>query len=256
MYGWRARIGYIVPSSGTVMEAEWRRVTPEGVHLVGSRVLIDDVSVEGVRSASRQLDRAAREVASAGVHAVVQVGTPLGFVAGPRSARALAERLQRITGVPTITMIEACVEALRHLHLSRVVVATPYIDELNVLLRGFLEASGFDVLAVQGLGIRSNVQINALDRGTVYRAARDVFTSASSADGVFISSGGWPTFDVLRALETDLAVPVVSSNSAALWKALRLAGVNEAIPGLGTLLAHDANTGPGGNSSGGEGNGT
>lgn len=255
MYGWRARIGYIVPSSGTVMEAEWRRVTPEGVHLVGSRVLIDDVSVEGLRSASRQLDRAAREVASAGVDAIVQVGTPVGFVAGPRSARALADRLQRITGVPTITMIQACVEALHHLHLARIAVATPYIDELNVLLRGFLEASGFEVLSIKGLGIRSNSQINAVDPGTVYRAARDVFTSTSGADGVFISSGGWPTFDVLRALETDLAVPVVSSNSAALWRALQLAGVNEAIPGLGTLLAHPTNR-PTGNSSGGEGNGT
>jgi maleate cis-trans isomerase len=41
---------------------------------------------------------------------------------------------------------------------------------------------------------------------------------------------------VIQALETDLEVPVVTSDQATLWKLLRFAGVKEKIAGYGRLL--------------------
>ncbi len=41
---------------------------------------------------------------------------------------------------------------------------------------------------------------------------------------------------VLETLERDLGKPVISSNQASLWQALRMAGVREAIPCFGRLL--------------------
>ncbi len=32
-YGWRAKIGLIVPTTNTVNEAEWARMAPEGVSI-------------------------------------------------------------------------------------------------------------------------------------------------------------------------------------------------------------------------------
>ena len=46
-----------------------------------------------------------------------------------------------------------------------------------------------------------------------------------------------PTLPVLEMLEQDLAKPVISSASAMMWQALRLAGVEQSIPGYGRLLA-------------------
>ena len=41
---------------------------------------------------------------------------------------------------------------------------------------------------------------------------------------------------VLELLEQDLGKPVISSASAMMWHALRLAGVRQLIPGYGRLL--------------------
>lgn len=239
MYGWRARIGCIVPSSGTVTEAEWQRSVPEGVVIVSSRVLIDDVTAAGAEGMIKQFERAAREVASANVNAIIQVGTPAGLVDDDGTGRALAEKLQALTGVPTAVMMAACLDALGALGMRRIVVAAPYIEDISARLRGTLESNGFDVLALNTLGIQKNLEINSLDPNSSYRAAREVFASAPKADGVFISCAGWRTFEIIQTLEEDLGVPVVTSSSAGLWMALRLAGVRAKIPGLGRLLRHD-----------------
>ena len=54
---------------------------------------------------------------------------------------------------------------------------------------------------------------------------------------VLLSGTGLPTIGVIEVLERDLGKPVVSSNQASLWRALRLAGVRESISGFGRLLS-------------------
>jgi maleate cis-trans isomerase len=42
---------------------------------------------------------------------------------------------------------------------------------------------------------------------------------------------------IIETLEADLGKPVITSNQAVLWRALRLTGVRQRIPGFGRLLA-------------------
>lgn len=236
MYGWRARIGYIMPSSGTVVDAEWVPCAPKGVIFVCTRALIEKVNVDGVRHMTDQYERAAKELASAEVSCIIQAGTPAGFIGNPGWDRELGERLTKLTGIPTVTMMTACIEALRELGLKRIVVATPYVDELNVKLKATLEGAGFEVLAFKGLGVLRNIDINKLPPEAAYQTARDVYRQAPQADGIFISCGGWPTFENIPLLEHDLGVPVVSSNSAGMWMGFKLAGLPPVVPGLGRLF--------------------
>jgi maleate cis-trans isomerase len=67
-----------------------------------------------------------------------------------------------------------------------------------------------------------------------YQLARQADTP--EADAVFLSGTGLPTVGVLEMLEQDLKKPVISSNQASLWRALRLAGVRQPITGFGSLL--------------------
>ena len=67
-----------------------------------------------------------------------------------------------------------------------------------------------------------------------YRLARMV--DAVEAEAVFLTGTGMPTLPVLEMLEQDLGKPVISSASAMMWHALRLAGVRQPIPGYGRLL--------------------
>jgi maleate isomerase len=199
-----------------------------------------------------QFERAAREVASADVTAIVQIGTPAGLVDDDGTGRMLAEKLRMLTGVPVAMMMAACLDALAALGMRRIAVATPYVEEINNRLHQTLEANGFEVLCLRGLGLEKNLDINALYPTSSYRAAREVFATAPDADGVFISCAGWRTFEIIQSLEEDLGVPVVTSSSAGLWKGLSLSGVRTAVPGLGRLFAcqgeimaeHDGATGP------------
>jgi maleate cis-trans isomerase len=56
---------------------------------------------------------------------------------------------------------------------------------------------------------------------------------SDKAEILFISCMGLRTVGVIRALEEDLGIPVVTSNQASFWQALRLAGVKAHIEGFG-----------------------
>jgi maleate cis-trans isomerase len=50
-----------------------------------------------------------------------------------------------------------------------------------------------------------------------------------------------PTIKILEPLEQDLGKPAISTNSAMMWNALRLAGVRHPVTGYGRLLDSSSN---------------
>ena len=69
----------------------------------------------------------------------------------------------------------------------------------------------------------------------IYRLCIDAWDDR--AQGLFISCMNFNPLPVIPALELALQVPVVSSNSATLWKILQVIGVEEPIYGYGRLLS-------------------
>ena len=57
------------------------------------------------------------------------------------------------------------------------------------------------------------------------------------ADIYFISCANIQALDQLEQIEQALGAPVVTSNQLVLWRALRMTGVNDTIPGFGKLAA-------------------
>lgn len=237
MYGWRARLGRITPSAGVVSENEWATVAPDGVAIVSARYYIDRLTKADVERMVGEVGRAARELASARVDVIVQAGSPAVFVQGDGYDRQLIDSIEAVAGVPATTSALSSVEALRRLGVGSLAILTAYTDDLNEQLCQYLERAGVRVSAIQGLGITTNASIGDQTRGFAYRLGRDIFRHTSPApEGLFISCGELPTFEVIEALEDDLGVPVVTTSQAAFWNALRLAGVRATVPHLGQLL--------------------
>ena len=69
-----------------------------------------------------------------------------------------------------------------------------------------------------------------------YALAKEVARSAPDADGILISCGNLRSFEAIEALEKDTGLPVVTSNQAGLWQALRMVGIHDQLPNLGRLL--------------------
>ena len=57
------------------------------------------------------------------------------------------------------------------------------------------------------------------------------------ADAVLISGTGLPTAGIIGRLESELDKPVLTSQTATLWWALRAVGIKDAVRGYGRLLA-------------------
>ncbi|MBI2090568.1 MAG: hypothetical protein HYT78_17795 [Deltaproteobacteria bacterium] len=202
MYGWRGRIGLIFPSRGDTFVYEFYKMLPEG--------FIATPAINRVR-------------------AMVPVGSE-------REAELLAEIRRRVP-VPFIVGARAEAEALMHLGIRRMVIATPFEEEITQRERRFLESQGFEVLSARGLGIRRNVDIGLVANEASYRLARELLAAHLEADGVFIPCPRWPVSVNLEALERDTGKPAVGSVQALLWKALRTLGYRQPILGYGRLMA-------------------
>jgi len=239
-YGFRAKLGLIVPPTNTVNEAEWARMLPQGVTFHTHRMpLHADASSEAGRKALlADLDQAFAMLRQARVDAIAYACTA-GSMINP--AEALPQELSRRSGVAAVTTAAAIVAALKALGVERLSVATPYADALNEHETRFLEDNGFVVQRLIGLGIGAGGPseyplIAETPIEAVAEHARRAFVAGSEA--LLITCTDFPTLPILASLETELDAPVVTSNQATFWAMLRAAGVPDRLDGLGRLLAH------------------
>jgi maleate isomerase len=236
MYGWRAKIGRISPSPETVGCEEWRRALPDGVCLVETRTLLHDVTVEGLAETVKQVERAALELASAEVDIILHAGTAIAFSRGVGHDQQLSRRITAATGIKATTSLTAVVEALRVLGIKRPAIATSYLADIDTRLVDVLRQSGFEVAAIRGMGLKRSIDMGKVMPEETYRLAREVARSAIDADGIFISCGNLRSFEAIQRLETETGLPVVTSNQAGLWQALRMVGIGDRLANLGRLL--------------------
>ena len=75
------------------------------------------------------------------------------------------------------------------------------------------------------MGILKSIDMGDIEPEQTYRFARDVFEATPDVDGFMISCGNLRTLETIVKLEADFGKPVITSNQAGLWHALRLAGV-------------------------------
>ena len=226
MYGWRGRIGVIIPSSNTTCEPELLKMAPEGVSIHASRVYNPEVKNEAEKEAAmlemnREIDRAAREVASVEPEVIVYGCTTGSFLKGPGYDQEVEHKITSRTGRKALTTTTAVVEALKALNLKRIAMATPYTAGTAAKEREFLEKviPGLKVIREKNLEMISNLDRGRLLPTTAYRAIREIFSH--EVDGAFISCTNWRTIEIIGTLENDLGRPVVTSNQASMWLALK-----------------------------------
>ncbi|MBI2539525.1 MAG: maleate cis-trans isomerase [Deltaproteobacteria bacterium] len=236
MYGWRGRIGLIFPSRGDTFVYEFYKMLPEGFIATPAINRVRAMVPEHLGAAFDAYLECAEDLAPE-VDVIIATGTPVFTLVGSEREAELLAEIRRRVPVPFIVGARAEAEALTHLGIRRLVIATPFEEEITQRERRFLESQGFEVLSARGLGIRRNVDIGLVANEASYRLARELLAAHLEADGVFIPCPRWPVSVNLEALERDTGKPAVGSVQALLWKALRTLGYRQPILGYGRLMA-------------------
>ena len=235
-YGWRARIGLILPSVNVTMEPEMARVMPAGVSIHTARVMTrGKTTPDSYREMACDVERAAELLETADVDIVAYACTSGSIV---EDEEPILERIRQITKVPAVATAPAVVEALRRLGISAVAVATPYVEFVNEAERKYLEVRGFTVTAIKGLLLGKTAgdrrAIGKQPAEVAFRLAREV--DSPEAQGLFISCTNFATLPIIALLEREAGKPVVTSVQATAWALLRALGIRDKILGYGKLL--------------------
>ena len=233
----RAKLGFVVLAMEQTVEDDVFTLTPPGVGIHFSRIAMsNDATIETLgamapgitASAGLLLPEDRLDVISYTCNSGTMVIGEEGVMAALAEAKPEAK---------TTTVMTSVVRGLHAVGARHIVVATPYLDEVNDYVLAFLEMRGFEVLDIQGLNIRENTDVDRVEPEFMREFARGL--DRADANAVFVCCGALRTLDITGALEGDVGKPVVVSNQAMMWDCLRLAGIDDVMPGYGRLFELD-----------------
>ncbi|MGI9425134.1 MAG: maleate cis-trans isomerase family protein [Hyphomicrobiaceae bacterium] len=228
------RIGLIALATDYNSEADLRRMLPAGVDMFTNRVLnANPVTLENLRAMSGDITRAAQGILPGHGVDVMIYGCTSGTAAIGEDEVAVRIRAAQ-PGVPCTNPIAAARAGLHAFQSRRISILTPYTAPVNAALADRFSEQGFDVLNIDGFGMDDDIEMTGLPLPAIAEAAIQV--CAPDADALFISCTAIRAAAIVETLEEQLAKPVITSNQALVWHALRLIDNPARVRGFGRLF--------------------
>lgn len=204
--------GVLVPWANTVVEAELHRWSGGAVIWHYARLVptsrttaLDERFLVGLLDA---VPGALAQLSALPLQQVYLACTSAAFTY-PELASSAAGRAT----VSVVSAFDAIAEALAGCGASRVILLTPYPDEVAEAEVRMLSRSGISVTGCASLGLDNGY--GGVTRDEVRKLIQKVSEDAvGEAEAIVLSCTGWPTFDVIPELRRCLKKPVISSNLA------------------------------------------
>ena len=234
----RAAIGLIVLATDHTIEHEWRSVLGgvDGVGVFETRIWNDaDINAETLAQMEAGLTDCARLIRPGERIDVFGYGCTSGaMVIGPDNVAARIHAAR--PGIPVTNPITAALTGLRALGARRIALLTPYVDEVNRGMRAYIQVNGIDVPVMGSFNVADDNTVAKITARSIEDALCDL-AAAPSVDAAFVACTSLRVAGIVERAEARLGKPVTSSNHALAWHCLRLAGVDDVVPGYGRLFA-------------------
>jgi maleate isomerase len=232
---WRAKLGFILMSTDLAAESDFFAMVPEGVAVHITRLKTDDYTTNETlaRHIEAMADAAARLQPDTKPEVISYSCTSGSIVNG--EDRVMAEIQKGAPHARPMTLVTGVIDALREVGVQRVVVGTPYLDEINTAEAEFLVEKGFEVLDIQGLNLETGIEFGRVTPAYWKKFALEI--DRPEADAIFLSCGGIRSLEVAAEIEDLAGKPVITSNQAQMWSCLRRAGIKDEIKGFGRIFS-------------------
>lgn len=233
--GPRGRVGLICLSSDNVGEYDFERILPAGemACFTGRIHNSNTVTVETLKAMEGELTRAA---------AMIIPESPLDVFAFSCTSGTMTIGEDRVfellraarPGIACTTPVTAAFAAFEKLGVKSVAVLTPYPDDVNAHVLDYFEDRAITVVDFASFGLDTDYEMGSVTPESVCETALGLDYAA--ADAIFVSCTGLRAVDAVERLEARSGKPVVTSNQALAWHAMRLAGYDQPVEGFGQLL--------------------
>jgi len=234
MYGWRGRIGLLIPANNTVIEPELNKLVPPGVCSYATRMIVEGAfEPEALHRMEIQAARGIKELMLSQVDIVVYACMSTSLAKGRPwdSSFCLQETGQDIT---IMTAAQCTARALLELQVRNVAVLTPYPVAIQSLLSPYLAEWGLSINDQKSLNISDYHAVTRISPESLYREA--LALNRQGAEALCIMATDLRTLEIITALEKDIGIPVVSTNLAIYWASIKDLGVREEKPALDCAL--------------------
>ena len=239
--GYRAKIATIIPSTNTIVEADFNTLRIPGVTFHAGRMFIERPSIASDGAFERLLSQvdAAFEIALRDVltcepdHVAMAMSAPT-FWGGKAGNERFLERAGKLTNLAVTTGAESCRLALEAFGARRIVVLTPYQPIMREQIVRYFEDVGFAVANYLDLGCESATAIAEVTPGTLREAVASL--DGPDVDAIVQVGTNLSMVRLANDLELELGKPVIAINTAILWNAYRTNGFNDQLPNAGRLL--------------------
>jgi maleate isomerase len=234
------RLGLLVPASDMVSEVDFHNHLPPSVVFYTARLHQPKDSGIGTAANYQGLvdsaPDAAKSVALANPELLVYSCTSGSFFKGPNWHRELSDMLEKAAGIPTVTTSTAVITALSSLKARTVFLASPYPDSVNQAEAEFLKSHGFQITAMLNFGCTKSQEIYRITPDDIVKAVLARRAEIKRNDVLFLTCTGLRAVDAVETLERELELPVVTSNSSALWLAMTRLRVDTTKTRVGRLF--------------------
>lgn len=233
--GPRGRIGLIALANGHTSELEMREILPypEVVLYVNRIDSRNEVNIAALREQEADLMRAASLILPAGRLDVIAYGCTSGTIA--MGEATIADRIRNVRpDIAVTTPFTAALAGLAALQARRIALLTPYSFPVTKSMCDFIERGGIEIVCAATFNMDLDSEMNRVSPASIRRAIHKL--DRPDCEAIFVCCTALRANSVIEELEHELGKPVISSNQALAWHALRLVGYREHVENFGQLL--------------------
>lgn len=230
----RARLGFIIPSSNRMIEPQMTRFAPQGVVPHFTRARITNAHEAPLEQQLPRILEAAAMLADSKCDVTILQCTGTSMSGGVDMEKRVIREIVKATGRPALSAASSLTSAFRSVGARRLVFVSETDQPGHDKKLRYLREAGYEIVADKAVGLKGSDEYCTMPPKLWYDTALSLRRDA--ADAYFISCANISSIDAIEALEAEVGKPVITSNQAALWCALKTIGINDAVPGLGRLM--------------------
>lgn len=223
-FGPRGVVAVAIPMQNSNMQPEYEAMRPEGVcnQMYRFNIAAQHSVPEAVLSTLSQVQGCWPDMV------VCSNSLEMRWWSTDRQARYRQEIKEALPeNMPFVTATDACMAALKTVGAKRIGIISPMTEDMAESVRSYYQAHGFEAPNITWLKVATSDRIIDVPLDEINAAFDRVDTD--DIDTFLHVGGALGIVDLLDDLEARLGRPIISSNAATYWYALRMMGIDDPL---------------------------